>query len=135
MTTQQDFIEQVKALATVTTEPDWLVEQSDGSHVKVEPGAKPIGRAQWQDAIRVAAEIVKAEPTAGFPDVGIDPEGVVWLNWAKADRLFQLKLSASLVGPSVHWVTVRDGMRAEHASSSLRSVIESLRATLPRLVL
>ena len=132
---QQAFVEQVKTWASITNEPDWLVEQADGTHTKIEPGAKPIGKAQWQDAVRVASEIVKAEPVAEFPEVGADPDGSVWLNWSKAERRFELKLSASLVGPAVQWTTVRDGMRTEHAGSSLRGVIESLRATLPRLVM
>lgn len=132
---QHEFVEQVTTWAALTNDPSWVVEQADGAHTQIQPGAKPIGRAQWQEATRVAFLIARSEPVAGFPEVGADPAGYVWLNWAKADRHFHLKLNPSLLGPCVEWITIRDGVRAEHAGRSMRGVLESLRATLPRLVL
>ena len=125
------FKRQVAEAAILSNDPDWEVETSDGAKVKLQPGAKPVGRAQWDDAKRLAAQIYTAAPHIGFPGPGADPDGSVTLTWDNGRSAFQLRINASHIGDRVSWFVIRDGVRAEHSANHIRNVIESLRATFP----
>jgi hypothetical protein len=124
-----DFVNEVSVLAQVASTPGW---EDDDTH-KTQPGAKPIGLAQWGSAIAVAAIATHGADAVALPKPGIDPAGFVWLTWSGAGGELALELHANLLHQSYTWTIVRDGMPMPHESRELRDVIEAVRSVATKV--
>lgn len=123
----REFAGNVAILANYASTSGW----EDSSGKKTEPGAKPIGMAQWGAAIVTAGMIAEQVPQAGMPTPGADPLGFVWLTWEfKNGARLELELHADLLAQRYEWTNVRDGMPARHSSNELREVVEALRSVM-----
>lgn len=109
-------------LAQVTSSAKW-----DGGDDPRAGSAKPIGFAQWSEALTIAVILDRAVP--GLPVVvpSADPLGFIWLRWKTETADLSLRLRSSLVGDRYCWDRVLFGIKSTHYANSLQDLAEALR--------
>lgn len=151
-----DLHKEMGAWASITGTPRWDARSEPEEGALLQDGAplvrealgagtaKPIGLAQWKQAIAVAIILDNAVGHLPTPKPGADEAGFIWLTYEEERRnvRFALEVHSTLIKPAhvksmgcrFDWTTRRDGFDKKHSSWSLSDVVQSLRATFPPVV-
>jgi hypothetical protein len=89
-------------------------------------GAKPIPKNEWLRAMETAVSLCRANPKAGKPTPGADPEGFIWLTWERGSNRFSLAVKKGVYA----WERRDSFGAASHSSQRIEDVSEALRASM-----
>jgi hypothetical protein len=124
------FMDSVSVLSSLASTPGW----HDANGHPTQPGAKPIGLAQWGDAQIIAGLITEAVRGAPWPEPGVDTDdaGYILLQWKIADNAqLDLEFRHGMQHKKYTWTTIREGMKSDrYASDDPTAVIASLRSVM-----